>query len=839
MVSLSTATGAESAESALAPLRRRWIDLVADARPVVVLADGDDPRTVRAADWLAAYTPVRPCLITTYPVAVSGGVRAEQVEDLSTRHSALLEAVLGHRPESERLRARTDTLYLGAAAVRAGEAAGCIGGSTRPTADVLRAALRVLGTRTGVSTVSSTFLMVLPDGRTYCYADCAVVPEPSATQLVDIGAAAARTYAALTGGVPRVAMLSYSTRGSAGGDAVDRVRRATCLLRRAEPDLAVDGELQFDAAVVPGIGACKSPGSTVAGRANVLVFPDLGSGNIGYKITERLAGAIALGPLLHGLAAPMNDLSRGASAREIATVALLTAVQSVSHAEVPRSAAPLALGMLAGVGSDFSIPDPGGTMNTDVRPNARAAQEPGPVEVVNRMVSRARAAQAVAETYDQDRIDDVVAAVAWAIYEPGRARALAELSVRDTGLGRVEDKVNKNRRKTLGTLRDLTGARSVGVIEENEADGTTTWAKPVGVVAAVCPSTNPAATPANKTMMILKGRNAVVLSPSPKGASTCAMLVEAIHVELEKVGAPRDLVQFVAEPSKAVTYELMRRADMTVVTGSQKNVTAAYSSGRPAIGVGVGNAPVIVAEDADVADAAAKIARSKVFDYATSCSSENSVHVQSAVYAQTLAALVDQGGYLCTDADKELLRVAMWPNGTLASGVIGQPAGRIAALAGLPDPRARDAQFLMVIEDGVGPDYPFSGEKLSVVLTVYRYTDLDDALDRIQRMLDFAGAGHSCGIYTASDPRARHVAERLRVARIIVNQAHCFATGGSFDNGLGFTLTMGAGTWAGNSISENLSYRHFLNSTRMARVIPAREPSEDDLWGGYFVRYGR
>lgn len=455
-------------------------------------------------------------------------------------------------------------------------------------------------------------------------------------------------------------------------------------------------------------------------------------------------------------------------------------------------------------------------------------------------LARAKAAAHEFSSWSQQRVDDVVAAVGWAIYEPGRARALAELAVQSTGFGRVEDKVAKNQRKTLGTLRDLTGARSVGIIAEYPGRGITEWAKPVGVVLAVCPSTNPAATPANKAMMILKGRNAVILSPSPKGASTCVLLARFIHHELDKVGAPRDLVQVVPDPSKELTRELMRQCDLSVVTGSQSNVRAAYSSGRPAIGVGVGNAPVIVAADADLPGAAAKIAQSKTFDYATSCSSENSIHVHESVYGQLLRLLRRQGGYLCTEAEKDRLQSVMWPGGgKLSPEIMAQSPARLAGLAGLDSPQAQRARFFLVEEEGYGPDHPFSGEKLSVVLTVYRYRDLGPALDRIQAILDFCGAGHSCGIHTRDEAAARQVAERLRVARVLVNQAHCFGTGGAFDNGLGFTLTMGAGTWAGNSISGNLSYRHFLNITRLSRPIPLCVPAEDELWGRYFTAYGR
>lgn len=476
-------------------------------------------------------------------------------------------------------------------------------------------------------------------------------------------------------------------------------------------------------------------------------------------------------------------------------------------------------------------------MTTTMPPPALDADEAA--ATIAGLVQRARAAQAAYEAWGQEAVDDVVAAVAWAIAEPGRARALAEISVRDTGLGNVEDKVVKNRRKTIGTLRDLTGARSVGVIADDPETGITEYAKPMGVVAAVCPSTNPAATPANKTMMALKGRNAVILSPSPKGASTCELLVRYIHEQLDRVGAPRDLVQFVSAPTKPLTHELMRQADFVVVTGSQRNVRAAYSSGTPAIGVGLGNAPVIVHADADVRDAAAKIMRSKTFDYATSCSSENSVHIHDAVYDQTVAALRECGGYLLDAEEKRRLQDVMWPDGRLSSAVTAQSPQHIAQLAGLDSAAARSAAFFMVEEDGVGEEFPFSGEKLSVVLTVYRYDDITAALQRIQSLLDYQGAGHSCGIHTRDDEIAGRVAGEVRVARVLVNQAHCFGTGGSFENGLGFTLTMGAGTWAGNSISHNLGYRDFLNITRLARPIPGTEPSEEDLWGGYFKRYGR
>lgn len=459
--------------------------------------------------------------------------------------------------------------------------------------------------------------------------------------------------------------------------------------------------------------------------------------------------------------------------------------------------------------------------------------------IVANLVDRARTAQREFESWTQEQVDDVVRGVAWACYRRENAEALARLAVETTGLGRYEDKVAKNQRKTKGTLADLLAARTVGVIRDDPESGIVEIAKPVGVVAAICPSTNPSATPTNKAMMALKGANAIIIAPSPKAVPTCEALLELIHRELDKVGAPRDLVQALPDPvSKESTGALMRACDLVVATGSQNNVRAAYSSGTPAIGVGSGNVPVIIDESADLADAANKIKRSKVFDHATSCSSENAVVILDAVYDAAIAALQAEGAWLLAPEDAARLREVMWVDGKLSRQIVAQSPRRIAELAGLDDPRILDAEILMVAEDGVGADHPASGEKLSPVLTVYRAAAFDDAVQRVQEILDFQGAGHSCGIHTNDLDHAERLAHTVRVARVLVNQAHAFGNGGSFDNGLNFTLTMGCGTWAGNSISENLSYRHFLNITRLVRPIPPHEPTDEELWGPYLQRYG-
>jgi len=456
------------------------------------------------------------------------------------------------------------------------------------------------------------------------------------------------------------------------------------------------------------------------------------------------------------------------------------------------------------------------------------------------LIDRARTAQAVAVGYDQQRVDDLVAAAGWAILKPARNRELAELAVADTGIGNVEDKVRKNHRKTLGLLRDLKGARSVGVIAEYPERGVIEIARPAGVVAAITPSTNPAATPANKIINALKGRNAVIVAPSPKGWSTCARLLEFVHAEFDRIGAPRDLVQSLSAPvTKAATAELMRQADLVVATGSQANVRAAYTSGTPAFGVGAGNVASIVDETADLAAAAARILQSKTFDNATSCSSENSVVLLDAIHDAALTELQRAGAVLLDAADRARLQEFMWPGGKLAPSVTGQSVAAIAARARLAAPQAHSARALLVDESGFGPAHPFSGEKLSPVLAVYRARDFADALSVVERIYAYMGAGHSVGLHTARTERAVEAGLRLPVSRVIVNQAHCIATGGSFDNGLPFSLSMGCGTWGRNNFSDNLNYRHYLNITRVSMTIPEVVPTEDEVLGDFFTRHGR
>ena len=283
----------------------------------------------------------------------------------------------------------------------------------------------------------------------------------------------------------------------------------------------------------------------------------------------------------------------------------------------------------------------------------------------------------------------------------------------------------------------------------------------------------------------------------------------------------------------------MESVDLIVATGSQNNIRAAYSSGTPAVGVGAGNVAVIIDETADYQQAAESIVASKSFDNATSCSSENSIVVVESAVGPLLKALSSCGVYLLTGDEKSQLQELMWVNGKLNPKVTARSAKEISQMAGLSDYGGPDLRVLLVEESGTGADYPFSGEKLSPVLAMYRVPDFEAALLKVDEIYAYQGAGHSVGIHTSKEGRPLEIGLKLPACRVIVNQAHCFATGGSLDNALPFSLSMGCGSWGSNSISENMNYRHFINTVRVVSRIKPQTISPDDFLTGYWSRYGK
>ena len=462
-----------------------------------------------------------------------------------------------------------------------------------------------------------------------------------------------------------------------------------------------------------------------------------------------------------------------------------------------------------------------------------------PIAEVEAIVARARKAQQAFEAAGSQALYDRAAqAVAWAIMEPARNRHLAELAVETTGLGNVPDKITKNHRKTLGLMRDIKQAKTYGVISDDKDTGITEIARPIGVIGAVVPSTNPGATPANNIINAVKCGNAIVVSPSPKGVPTCEALIGYIYDEFDKAGIDRNLVQMIpGRGSKEKTQRLLEISDLIVVTGSQNNVKRAYTSGTPALAVGAGNVTVIIDETADLAAAAEKIKASKTFDNATSCSSENAIVVVDAVYDTFAAEMARTGGALITDETK--ITSKLWVKGHLNPQAIAQDADKMIAALGLTDQVPEGTDYLAVETTGIGPDHPLSGEKLSRVLTVYRAADFAEAVAITRDVQLHQGAGHSVGIHTSDDAHVMMLANAIPTSRVIVNQAHTFATGGAFTNGMPFSLSMGCGSWGGNSIDTNLHWRHFMQTTKIVREIPANEPAVEDIFAGYWAEVGK
>ncbi len=448
------------------------------------------------------------------------------------------------------------------------------------------------------------------------------------------------------------------------------------------------------------------------------------------------------------------------------------------------------------------------------------------------LVQRAREAFKEYEFVDQERVDYICARVAWAGCRESFAREIAELTFEQTGIGNVEAKYLKMRNKVKAIYADMKDSRTVDVVNVDEDEGLIEIAKPVGVVGALIPVTNPEMTPFIKALWTLKTRNAIVLAPHPRSLATNNLAVREIRSVLKRYGYPEDLVIGVEETSVDNSKELMSRVDLILATGGAGMVKAAYSSGKPAYGVGTGNAVLIVDETVDVADSAAKIKASKTFDNASGCSADNSCLASTEIYDDLVRAMTAVGGYLVRNGsdEKKRLQAVMWSgHNVLSREIVAQSAVKIARLAEIPVPES--TEFLVVEEDGIGDDFPFSREKLSPVLTLYRWRDFDRAVEMANEITGNCGAGHSCAIHTRERTRAEQLGRRARVARVTVNQAHALSNSGAWHNGLMNTGTLGCGTWGGNIVSENVYHKHLLNTTRVAFPVDRVAPSDEVVFG--------
>lgn len=448
---------------------------------------------------------------------------------------------------------------------------------------------------------------------------------------------------------------------------------------------------------------------------------------------------------------------------------------------------------------------------------------------VSSLIKRAMIAWESIEFASQEQVDSLCTRIAWGGCKPEFARRLATLAVEESGMGTIEDKYAKIATKVRGTLYDMLGEHSVGVVERDEKRGLVKYAKPVGVIGALVPCTNPEATPFVKALSALKSRNPIILSPHPRTLNTNRMAVAQIRASLKEEGFPEDLVQGVEMVSGEISRALMQKCYLVIATGGGAMVKEAYRSGTPAYGVGAGNAVTIVDETADIEDAADKIRRSKVFDNATSCSSENSILIRDSIYQEMVAALKSEGGYLVDAAEKKRLQGVMWKDGALSREVIARDARSIASLAGISI--GADIRFLMVEETGMGTDFPFSGEKLSPVVTLYRWGEFDEAVEMVNTITDYSGAGHSCGIHSTDEARIAELGERVSVCRIMVRQPQCLANSGAWTNGMPMSMTLGCGSWGGNISSDNITWRNLLNYTTVSYETPSHQPTDRELFG--------
>lgn len=454
------------------------------------------------------------------------------------------------------------------------------------------------------------------------------------------------------------------------------------------------------------------------------------------------------------------------------------------------------------------------------------------------LIDRARAAQQIAEyQHDQARCDELVEAVSYACIEENFRRIAAQMLVDEAGLGVVEHKFNKIRNKSIGVFRDMKDVKSVGAVETDSEHNTVTFIKPMGVIGAVLPLTNGEATPIVKALWALKSRNAIVFSAARKGKNTAMFVVDRIRAVLKEFGAPEDLVICI-DPDHAgreSCAEMMKQCDFIVATGGSGLVRSAYSSGTPAIGVGVGNATTFIACDADLADAADKICRSKNFDYSSSCSSENSAVVDESVYDEFVKQIEAHDGYVIRNgsAEKDALCKVLWPewpeNHKLSRLTPARSPQKIMEMAGVTIPD--NIKFIAVEElDGAGEDYVFTGEKLTPIVALLKAKDLEDGMDKMEAILNYMGNGHSCGIHTSDKEKALKMADRIHVARVLVNQPQALGNSGAYFNGLPITMSLGCATWGKNSTCSNITWKDICNTTTLSFPIDEVVPQEVDLY---------
>ena len=450
-------------------------------------------------------------------------------------------------------------------------------------------------------------------------------------------------------------------------------------------------------------------------------------------------------------------------------------------------------------------------------------------EYINGYIERARIAQKEFEKMSQEQVDRAVQIIGKVVYD--NAQYFAEIAVEETGMGNVEDKYAKNRQKAGIVWNNLKGKKSRGILETDETTGITTVAKPMGVVAALTPCTNPIVTPMSNSMFALKCGNAIVITPHHKSVKCSTKVVEMMNDALAAEGYPENLIQILGEHSRENTRNLISSADVVVATGGAGMVNAAYSSGRPALGVGAGNVQCIIDEGYDYKEAVPKIIKGRSYDYGIICSAEQSVICPEKDFENILKEFEANGCYVVRDPEElEKVRGALFDDGKPNRHSVGQSCGKVAELAGIQIPEGTRA--IVAVAEGTGLTDLLGGEKMAPVISAYPYSDLDDGIRIAAENLEKDVKGHSVSFHSDSEEHIAKVGESLCVSRFVINQCSANSAGGSYFNGLNPTNTLGCGSWGHNSISENLNYHHLMNVSRIARFMPDNHvPTDEELWG--------
>jgi acyl-CoA reductase-like NAD-dependent aldehyde dehydrogenase len=448
------------------------------------------------------------------------------------------------------------------------------------------------------------------------------------------------------------------------------------------------------------------------------------------------------------------------------------------------------------------------------------------------LLAKARRAMDAIKDYDQAKIDRLVQAIGWATGNEKTFLRIAQMGVDESGIGDRAGRAAK-RFKIQGVLRDALRQKSVGIIEVDEAKGLVKYGKPAGVIASLVPTTNPELTPPVTGIYALKAKDAVIFCPHPRSKKTTYEMIEVMRRTLKKLGAPEDIFQCVDKPSIPLTTELMSICDLTMATGGKDMVHAAYSSGHPAFGVGAGNSTIVVDDTANVAEAANFTRVSKTSDFGSGCSADGNMLVDAKLYDAMIEQLQKEGGYLCNDREKASLEKVLWDEeGHRRGDTVAISAQRIAELAGFKIPD--DRKFLFVRQQEIGPQHKFSSEKLCVVLAVFKFDSFPQALKMVEGIYEVGGKGHSCGIYSFNDDHIDALARTAPVSRMMVRQPQSKANAGAFNNGMPMTSSLGCGVWGGNITNENITLRHYMNTTWVSRPIAEDRPPEKELFGEFY-----